>query len=239
MAGGGRLADRVVVITGASRGLGRATAEACAQEGARLVLVARTKGALEEVDDVVRRHGAEATLVALDLLKGELVDALGGALYERFGRIDGLVAAAAELGPITPVSHLEPKAFEQALRVNLIANHRLIRSLDPLLRVAPDARAVFVTDAAAGPPGRAYWGGYAASKAGLEALVQAYAAKLRLTRLRVNLFDPGPMATRLRAKAYPGERPETLPDPAAAAGAIVGLLLPSCDRHGELVRLRA
>jgi NAD(P)-dependent dehydrogenase (short-subunit alcohol dehydrogenase family) len=235
MAEAGRLAGRVVLVTGASRGLGAAVAEACAAEGAHLVLVARTKGALEEVDDAVRRRGGEATLVALDVTRGELVDALGGALYERFKRLDGLVVGAAELGAITPVSHLEPKVLEQTLAVNLVASHRLIRSLDPLLRAAHSARAVFVTDRAAGP-GRAYWGAYAASKAALEALALAYAAELRITPVKVNLFDPGPMATRLRARAYPGERPETLPAPASVAPALVELLLPGCTRHGELVR---
>lgn len=230
----GRLAGRVIVIAGASRGLGAAAAEACAAEGARLVLVARTRGALEEVDDAVRRQGGEATLVAADLTKGDLVDALGGALHQRFGHVDGLVAAAAELGPLTPVSHLEPKALEQVLRTNFLATHRLIRSLDPLLRAAPDARAVFVTDGAAGP-GRAYWGAYAASKAALEALVLAYAAELRITRVKVNLFDPGPMATRIRAKAYPGERSDTVPPPSRAAPALLELLVPGCTRHGQRV----
>jgi NAD(P)-dependent dehydrogenase (short-subunit alcohol dehydrogenase family) len=233
----GRLVGRVVLLTGASRGLGAAVAEACAAEGARLVLVARTKGALEEVDDAVRRHGGEAaTLVTLDVTKGELVDRLGAVLFERFGRLDGLVACAAELGPITPVSHLETKALERVIAVNALANHRLIRSLDPLLRAAPDARAVFVTDGGAGP-GRAYWGAYAASKAALEALALAYAAELRITMVKVNLLDPGPMATRLRAQAYPGERPGTMPAPGTVAPAVVELLLPECARHGEIVRL--
>ena len=233
----GRLVGRVVLVTGASRGLGAAVAEACAAEGARLVLVARTKGALEEVDDAVRRRSGEAsTLVTLDVTNGELVDRLGAALFERFGRLDGLVACAAELGPITPVSHLEPKALERVMAVNALANHRLIRSLDPLLRAAPDARAVFVTDGGTGP-GRAYWGAYAASKAALEALALAYAAELRITPVKVNLLDPGPMATRLRAQAYPGERPGTMPVPAVAAPAVVELLLPGCARHGEIVRV--
>jgi NAD(P)-dependent dehydrogenase (short-subunit alcohol dehydrogenase family) len=232
----GQFDGRVVVVTGASRGLGAAVAEACAAQGARLVLVARTRGALEEVDDAVRRHGGEATLVTLDVTKGELIDTLGRALFERFGRVDGLVCAAAELGPITPASHLDPKAFEHLLTVNVRANQRLIRSLDPLLRLAPAGRAVFVTDGGAGP-GLAYWGGYAASKAALEALVLAYAAELRLTNVRVNLFDPGPMATRLRKDGYPGERPGPVPPPDAAAAALVELLLPGCTRQGELVRL--
>ena len=230
------LAGRVILITGASRGLGAAVAKACAARGARLVLTARTRGALEEVDDACRAlSGQEATLAVLDLTQGELVDALGASLFQRFGRLDGLVAAAAELGVVTPVSHLEPKTFARLLALNLAANQRLIRSVDPLLRAAPDARAVFVTDGAAGP-GRAYWGGYAAAKAGLEALVRAYAAELRLTPVGVNLFDPGPMATRLRQQAYPGERPGAVPDPAAIAPALVELLLPACVRRGEIVR---
>ena len=229
-----RLAGRVILVAGASRGLGAAVARACAAEGAHLVLVARTKGALEEVDDAVRAEGGEgATLVVADLTQGELVDKLGAALHRRFGRLDGLAMTAAELGPLTPVSHLEPKQLERAVAVNLLAAHRLIRSLDPLLRAAPDARAVFVTDG--NGRNRAYWGGYAASKAALEALVLSYANELRLTPVGVNLFDPGPMATRLRNRAYPGENPASRPDPGAAAAALRELLLPGCTRRGELV----
>jgi NAD(P)-dependent dehydrogenase (short-subunit alcohol dehydrogenase family) len=136
---------------------------------------------------------------------------------------------------ITPASHLDVKVLERLVAVNLLANHRLVRSLDPLLRAAPAGRAVFVTDGGAGP-GRAYWGGYAASKAALEALVLAYAAELRLTEIRVNLFDPGPMATRLRVQAFPGEREGAVPDPAGPAGMLVDLLLPEYSRHGEIVR---
>jgi NAD(P)-dependent dehydrogenase (short-subunit alcohol dehydrogenase family) len=235
MAAQGQLDGRVVVVTGASRGLGAAVAEACAAQGAKLVLVARTRGALEEVDDAVRRHGGEATLVVADVIKGELIDTLGRALFERFGRVDGLVGAAAELGPITPASHLEPRVLERIMAINALANHRLIRSLDPLLRLSPAGRAVFVTDGGAGP-GLAYWGGYAASKAALEALVRAYAAELRLTNIRVNLLDPGPMATRLRKDGYPGERPGSVPPPTAAAAAVLELLLASCVRQGEIVR---
>jgi NAD(P)-dependent dehydrogenase (short-subunit alcohol dehydrogenase family) len=235
-AAAGRLAGRVVLVTGASRGLGAAVAEACAAEGAHLVLVARTRGALEEVDDAVRRRGGEATLVTLDITRGDLVDALGGALHERFRRLDGFVACAADLGAITPVSHLEPKVLDQALAVNLVANQRLIRSLDPLLRASDAGRAVFVTDGAV-LPGRAYWGAYAVSKAGLEALVLSYAAETRITPVRVNLLDPGPMATRLRERAFPGERPGTQPSPAEKAPALVELLLPGCTRHSEIVRL--
>lgn len=230
-----RLEGRVVAITGASRGFGAAVAELCAAEGAKLVLVARTRGALEEVDDRVRRHGEEATLVALDVTDGKMVDTLGRALFERFGRLDGLVGAAAELGPITPVSHLEGKVLERVMAVNALANHRLIRSLDPLLRLAPAGRAVFVTDGAAGTA-QAYWGGYAASKAALEMLVRTYAAELRLTNVRANLFDPGPMATKLRAQAFPGENPATVTPPAEAAPALIELLTPACTLQGRIVR---
>ena len=230
------LAGRVILVTGASRGLGAAVALACAARGAKLVLAARTGGALEEIDDAIRRQGSEpATLAVLDLTKGELIDGLGRSLFDRYGRLDGLVAAAGELGMITPVSHLEPTLLQRLLAVNLVANQRLIRSLDPLLRAAPGARAVFVTDGACGP-GRAYWGGYAATKAALEALVLAYAAELRLTPVHVNLFDPGPMATRLRAQAYPGEPAGSVPDPAAPAAALVELLRPDYTGRGQIVR---
>lgn len=231
-----RLRDRIVCVTGASRGLGAAVARACAAEGAHLVLTARTRGALEEVDDAVRAAGGEATLIALDLRQGKMIDTLGAALYERFGRLDGLVLNAAELGSLTPVAHLEPAAFERLIGLNLLATHRLIRSLDPLLRQSADGRAVVVTDAAAREP-RAYWGAYAASKAGLEALVRSWALELRITPVRVNLAEPGPMDTRLRRDAFPGERPGQQPDPARYAGGVVELLDPACERDGELVRL--
>jgi NAD(P)-dependent dehydrogenase (short-subunit alcohol dehydrogenase family) len=233
----GSLEGHIVLVTGATRGLGAAVATVCAARGAKLVLVGRTAGALEELDDACRRAGGvDATMAVLDLAKGELVDALGRSLFDRYGRLDGLVACAAELGAITPVSHLEPKTFERVLATNLVANQRLIRSLDPLLRAAPAGRAVFVTDGGAGP-GRAYWGGYGTSKAALEALVLAYAAELRLTQVRVNLFDPGPMATRLRAQAYPGERAHAVPQPDAAALRLVDLLLPASQCSGEIIRL--
>jgi NAD(P)-dependent dehydrogenase (short-subunit alcohol dehydrogenase family) len=232
-----RLKDRIVLITGASRGLGRATALVCAAERASLILTARTRGALEELDDAVQAMGAPPpVLVQLDLHRSEMVDSLGPALFERFGRLDGLFAAAAELGPLTPVAHLDPGEFAQIVGLNLLAQQRLIRTLDPLLRASESGRAVFATCGAA-RDGQAYWGGYAASKAALEALVMAYAAEQGLTRLHVNLVDPGPMDTRLRGKAFPGERPGDQPDPASRAEDIVNLLLPESTRSGELIRL--
>ncbi len=228
------LADRVVLIAGASRGLGAALAPLLAREGAHLVLLARTQGGLEETDDRVREAGGRATLLPLDLADGDAVDRLGPSIYRRFGRLDGVASCAALLGQLTPVAQTDPDRLRDLLTVNLLAAQRLIRTLDPLLRAAPAGRMVFVTDGVARAV-RAYWGAYAASKAGLEALVKAYAAEVRKTPLRVNLFDPGPMATRLRAEAFPGEAEGARPAPAEAAPALLELLLPSCTRHGECV----
>ncbi len=231
------LAGRVVLITGASRGLGAELAVACASAGAHLVLVARTRGALEEVDDRVRAAGGEATLVPLDLAEGHLVDPLGPAIHQRHGRLDGLAACAAELGVLTPTPHLDPAVLARVLAVNLHANQRLIRSLDPLLRASDAGRAVFLTDRQASR-GRPFWGAYGASKAALEALVTAWAVEVgRITRLKVNLADPGPMRTRLRAQAFPGEAPADLPDPADAASRLLPMLTPAWDRNAEIVAL--
>jgi NAD(P)-dependent dehydrogenase (short-subunit alcohol dehydrogenase family) len=181
-----------------------------------------------------RAAGARATLVPLDLADGAAIDRLGAALAERFGRLDVLVGAAAELGPLSPLGHVKPQAFDRVMTVNATANYRLIRSLDPLLRAAEAGRAVFVTCAQA-RAGRPFWGAYAASKAALEALVMAYAAEVRRTALRVNLIDPGPLGTRLRAQAYPGEDPKKLPGPASAAEAFVALAEAGCTQHGCLI----
>jgi NAD(P)-dependent dehydrogenase (short-subunit alcohol dehydrogenase family) len=222
------------LITGASRGLGAALAERFAAEGATLVLVARTPGALEEVDDRVRAAGGKATLVPVDLTEAQAIDQLGGVLAQRFGRLDILIGGAAELGPLSPLGHVAPAAFARVLAVNATANWRLIRSLDPLLRASEAGRAIFVTCAQA-REGKPFWGAYAASKAALEALALAYAAENRRSALRVNLIDPGVMRTRLRAQAYPGEEPGKLPEPAEVTDAFVALAETACERHGELI----
>jgi len=182
----------------------------------------------------VRARGGQATLVPLDLLKSAGIDQLGGVVAERYGRLDVLIGNAAELGTLSPLGHVQPKVFERVMALNAGANYRLIRSFDPLLRAAPAGRAIFVTCSQARDQ-RPYWGPYAASKAALEALALSYAAEVRHTRVRVNLVDPGPLRTRLRARAYPGEDAARHPEPAAAVAPFLALADPGCARHGERV----
>jgi len=227
------LAGRVALVTGASGGLGRAVAVRLAAAGAHAVLLARTVGGLEETDDAVRAADGEATLCPLDLTApGDLERALA-ALGQRFGRLDILVSCAAVLGTLGPAHQITDEAWRRVLDTNLTAAMRLIRAADPLLRSAPAGRAVFATGY---PAARAYWGAYTASKAALEALVLAWAAETARAALRVNLVDPGPMRTRLRAAAYPGEDPADLPSPDRAADLILGLASPDCTAHGQVLR---
>lgn len=227
------LTGRVAVVTGASRGIGEAAALALAKAGAHVVAVARTVGGLEALDDLIKAAGGTATLVPLDLKDYPGIDRLGAALYERFGRLDMLLANAGLLGAITPLHHLDPKVFEEVMAVNVTANYRLIRSLDPLLRQSDAGRALFVTSGATRRC-RPYWGAYSASKAALEALVRTWAAEVATTALKVNLLDPGRVRTRMRAQAAPGEDPLTLPEPATLAPAILRMLSPGTTEHGVL-----
>jgi len=214
---------RIALVTGASRGIGRATAAALAAAGAHVVATATNQGALEELDDEVRTAtGRSTTLVPLDLKDGDGIDRLGAAIFERWGKLDVLVAAAGVLGPLSPLTHVEPKDWTRVLNVNLTANWRLIRSVDPLLQATDAGRAVFLTSGAAANP-RAYWGPYAVSKAALEALVRTYADEIETTRVRAALFNPGPTRTRMRAEAFPGEDKDALPSPEAVAEAILEL----------------
>ena len=232
-AGGGLLEGSVALITGASRGIGAAVAKAYAAEGAQLVLLARTVGALEELDDELRRAGGrKPLLVPHDLLQLDALDPLGAELYRRYGRLDILVGNAAMLGVLSPTGHVPPATWADVMAVNLTANYRLLRSLDPLLTRADAGRAVFVTDrVAADRP--AYWGPYAASKAALEALVQSYAAEKSKTRIRANLIRPYPTRTALRAQAFPGEDPNRLPRPESLGDSFLALAAKDLNDNGN------
>lgn len=223
------LADRIALVTGASRGIGAATAHALAKAGAHVVAVARTVGGLEELDDAIRAIGGSATLVPLDLRDLDGIARLGAALNDRYQRLDILVGNAGVLGPLSPLAHVEPKAWEEVMAVNVTANWQLIRCMDPLLQLAPAGRAVFV---GTGVRVRAYWGPYAISKTALEMLVRTYAAETRTTAVRANIFNPGRTRTRMRAQALPGEDRATLPAPEGAAEAIVELCSPDLDITG-------
>jgi len=232
------LEGRVALVTGASRGIGRAVALELAREGAHVVAVARTVGALEELDDEIKRAGGAVTLVPLDLKDGPAFPRLAGAVAERWKKLDILIGNAGVLGPLTPVTNINPKDWVDALEVNLNANLRLIQFLDPLLKASDAGRAVFVTSGAVQKL-RAYWGTYNATKAALDALVKTYAAECASTNVRVNLFNPGPTRTGMRAKAFPGEDPMTLPAPQEVARKIVDFARPSETRNGEIIQFKA
>lgn len=217
------LTDRIALVTGASRGIGRAAALALAAAGAHVVAIARTSGALEDLDDELRQAtGRSGTLVPMDIAEEGALDQLGLAVHQRFGRVDILVHAAAILGPMTPVGHIEPKHWERVLAVNLTASYRLIRSMEPLLRASERPRAIFLTSSRAAHP-KAFWGPYGATKAAVENLVRTWADELENTPIRAALLDPGRMRTRMRAEAFPGEDPQELPDPSEIGPLIVEL----------------
>lgn len=231
-----RLAGQVALVTGASRGIGRATALALAGMGAHLVLTARSQGGLEETDDMIRQAGGTATLLPLDMVKeAEQLDMIGPSIVERFGGLDILVHAAAVLAKLTPAAHIMPRDWNESLAVNLSAAWRLIRSCDPPLRAAPAGRAVFLTDARASAP-TAYWGLYGAAKAAQAHLVQSWALEVEQTPLRIALADPGPVATGLRSMAFPGEDQSRIRQP-ADAGAAIAALATSDFAHGATLKV--
>lgn len=231
-------AQRLALVTGASRGIGRAVALELARRNWRVIAVARAQKALEKLDDDIRALGGEATLIPLDLRDGAAIDQLAAPLFERFGKIDALAACAGVLGSLTPAHQATPSIMDETIQVNFLANQRLIRALHPLLRESDAGRAVFVTSGASRDP-RAYWAPYAASKAALDALVISYAAEIgNVTQVRANLFNPGPTRTSMRAKAFPGEDPMTLPTPDEVAPAIVAMLEPSYAENGAWVQFK-
>jgi NAD(P)-dependent dehydrogenase (short-subunit alcohol dehydrogenase family) len=232
-----RLDGRLAFITGASRGLGRAVALAYAREGAHVILSGRSVGALEETDDEIQRAGGHATLFPLDLRKGDSIDPLGPSIYQRWGKLDVFVANAAILGPLSPLHHVTADAWDSVIETNLTGNWRLLRTLDPLLKRSEAGRAIFITSGAADGH-HAYWGPYAVSKAGLETLAKTYAVECENTPVRSAIVNPGAIRTAMRAKAFPGEDPTTLPAPEDVAELMIELALPSSTGNGEVVRFR-
>jgi NAD(P)-dependent dehydrogenase (short-subunit alcohol dehydrogenase family) len=227
------LEGKVAVVTGASRGIGKATALALAKEGAHIIAVARTVGALEGLDDEIKAvSGNAATLVPLDITDFDALDRLGGVIMEKYGKLDILIANAGFLADITPVSHLKPKTFDKLMNVNVTANYRLIRSLDPLLRAADHGRAVFMGSSNVARNPRHFWGGYATSKAALECLVKTYAQEIERSNLRVNILNPGPIRTAMRAKAAPGEDASKLDTPEDLMPLMMQLCSPEFNDNG-------
>ena len=231
----GPLDGRIAVITGASRGIGYKASKAFAAAGAHIVAIARTVGGLEELDDEIQALGGQATLVPLDLQDFDAIDRLGAALHERWGKLDILLANAGILGQLSPLAHVEIKTWDEVMAVNVTANWRLIRSLDPLLRQSDAGRAIFLSSGAAHKC-RAFWGPYSVSKAAVEALARTYAQETLNTPIRVVSVDPGATRTAMRAKAMPGEDPSTLPDPDEIAPELVKLASPDFDRTDVLYR---
>lgn len=234
----GLLTDRIAVITGASRGIGRAAALALAKEGAHVVALARTQGGLVELDDEIKQAGGQATLVPVDMKDFAALDRLGAAIFERWKKLDILIGNAGVLGKLTPLPHLDQSVWDDVMAVNVTANFRLIRSLDPLLRASDAGRAIFVTSGLA-QKCWPYWGPYGTSKAALEAMVKTYAGEVATTAMRVNCFSPGPTRTKMRATAMPGEDPETLPSPEAVAAQIIPMCLPSFNDNGAVYKYSA
>lgn len=228
------LKNKIAVVTGASRGIGYATAKALAREGAHVFAIARTVGSLEALDDDIKKLGGETTLVPLDITDYDALDRMGGIIAKKYGKLDILVGNAGTLGDITPISHLKPKVWQQIMDVNVTANYRLIRSLDPLLRAADHGRAVFVGSSTLVRNPRPFWGGYAISKAALECMVRTYAAEIEKSNLRVNILNPGPIRTAMRARAMPGEDAKLVDPPEALMPLMLKLCSPDFGETGKI-----
>ncbi|MGH9916285.1 MAG: SDR family NAD(P)-dependent oxidoreductase [Pyrinomonadaceae bacterium] len=233
-----RLDGKLALVTGASRGIGYFLSKELAARGAHVIAVARTVGGLEELDDEITAAGGSATLVPLDLTDMPAIDRLGGSIYERWGKLDILIANAGVLGTISPIGHVEAKVFDKLMNINVSSVWRLIRTTDPLLKLSDAGRALLLSSGAA-HSARAYWGPYAASKAAVEVMGRSWADEARQTKLRVNSVNPGATRTAMRAQAVPGEDPETLPTPAEVAAKIALILDPKIDDTGKLYDVRA
>jgi NAD(P)-dependent dehydrogenase (short-subunit alcohol dehydrogenase family) len=232
------LKDRIALVTGASRGIGYFTALELAKAGAHVIACARTVGGLEDLDDAIKAAGSgSATLVPFDLADMNAIDALGASIFERWGKLDILVANAGVLGVISPIGHVEAKTFEKVMTINVTATWRLIRSVDPLLTRSDAGRAVILSSGAAHKC-RPFWGPYSASKAAVEALARTWAGESQNTPLRITSVDPGATRTAMRAQAVPGENPETLPHPTEVAKAILPLVGPDVTETGKLFIVR-
>jgi NAD(P)-dependent dehydrogenase (short-subunit alcohol dehydrogenase family) len=227
------LSGKTALVTGASRGIGRAAAIALGKAGAHVILLARTVGGLEETDDEIRKVGGKATLIPADLADAAAIDQLGPAIGQRFGRLDILVANAGILGELAPIPDIAPKIWRQVFDINVEANWRLLRALDPHLRASKAARVIVITSRVGGEVAKPFWGAYAASKAALEMLARTYAEEMKSTPLRVAIIDPGAMRTKMRAAAMPGEKPETLPKPEEIAPLILKAASPAYDGIAE------
>jgi NAD(P)-dependent dehydrogenase (short-subunit alcohol dehydrogenase family) len=232
------LEGKLALVTGASRGIGAATAQTLAAAGAHVILVGRTSSALEEVEEAIHEAGGTATIAPLDLTEGESIGKLAAAVTQRWERLDILVLNAAILGSLTPVQDIDPKEYSRILSLNLLANQALIAAFDPLLRRAERADVVALTSSVGGEP-RAFWGAYGSSKAALETLLLAYADETEFTgRMHIHIVDPGATRTRMRALAFPGEEPESVKPPEVVARAIVERLTADVP-SGEKVRVDA
>ena len=228
------LEGKTAVITGASRGIGASVAKMLAREGAHVILIARTIGGLEAVDDEIKKFGGKATLMPLDLFKLNELDALGPTLHQHFPKIDIFIGNAAMLGTLAPLGHLKPDEWQKVMDLNVTANYRLIRTLDPLLKASDAGRVVFVSSGITQDI-KAYWGEYAVSKAALEALAKTYAAECETTNVRVNILDPGRVRTAMRSQAYPGEDPQKRPHPDEMAHYFLKLVANDCTMNGEIL----
>ncbi|NQU57662.1 MAG: SDR family NAD(P)-dependent oxidoreductase [Rhodospirillales bacterium] len=233
----GRLQGRIALVTGASRGIGRAVAKAFAEQGAHLILTARTQGALEELDDeILEISGENATLVPMDLGDFDAIDQMGAAVFDRFKRLDILVGNAALLTPLSPMAQVKPKDWDQVMALNVTANFRLLRSFDPLLRMSDAGRAIFVSSTVTQGVWP-YWGAYGVSKAALESMVKTYASENLKTSVKANIINPGPTRTAMRPVAYPGENPESVKPPEEVTEQFVRLAEASCELNGEVVQV--